>query len=116
MGRMILAHLPRERVQSLFADYSFPAITAQTPTTLDNLLAQVDRDREAGLAWSVAFFEEGIGSCSAPVLDQTGHAAAAISLSGPQAAFEEGSGKRGLIAESLRECAGRLSKLMGHHG
>lgn len=114
MGRMILAHMPPDAVRSLLAGYDFAAITDQTPTTMDSLLTQLTQDRTAGIAWSVAFFEEGIGSCSCVVLDQTDLPVAAISLSGPQAYFEDGSASRQKIADGVCEAARRLSAMMGH--
>lgn len=115
MGRMILGHMPHDAVRALYRGRDLPAITAQTAQTFDDLFAQIDRDRAAGLAWSVANFEEGIGSCSAAVRDHSDRAIAAISISGPQAAFEKDSDKHGLIAAEIRETAAKLSALMGHH-
>jgi DNA-binding IclR family transcriptional regulator len=116
MGRMILSHMPRAAVEALFTGYPFAAITAQTPTTLDSLCLQLEQDHAAGLAWSVAYYENGIGSCAGVVLDQFGKPAGAISVSGPEAAFDESSDKRALIGEGVREAAQRLSTLMGHIG
>lgn len=93
MGRMILSHMPRQAVRALLQDHDMPAITAQTPQTFDDLFAQLDRDKAEGLAWSVAFFEEGIGSCSAVVRDHSGGALAAISVSGPQGRLRRRLGK-----------------------
>lgn len=114
MGRMILSHMDPAAVRALFDGYNFAAITAQTPTTMDSLMGQLEADRAAGIAWSVAFFEEGIGSCSCVVLDQSGGPAGAISLSGPQAQFEPGSDKREQIAAGVADAARRLSTIMGH--
>lgn len=116
MGRMILSHMPAAQVTALLSGYTFAAITDQTPTTIESLSVQLKIDREAGIAWSVAFYEEGIGSCSCVVLDQNDHPVGAISLSGPQANFEEGSEKRLQIAAGVRDGARRLSALMGHLG
>ena len=46
-------------------------VTAQTPTTVEALLAQLAQDREAGLAWSAGYFETGVSSVAAPVFDAT---------------------------------------------
>ncbi|QPM92244.1 IclR family transcriptional regulator [Pseudooceanicola algae] len=114
MGRMILANLPRAEVEALFKGTDFAAITAQTPTTLPSLLTQLEQDREAGLAWSVAFFEEGIGSCAGAVQGPDGRPLGAISVSGAQSAFDPGSDKHDLIACKIRETADRLSSIMGY--
>lgn len=114
MGRMILSHMPRENVQALLEGHDFPAITDQTPTTMDSLFTQLRQDREAGLAWSVAFFEEGIGSCAGVVLGMDGRPLAAISVSGAQSAFDAGSDKHEAIAQGVRQTADRLSAIMGY--
>lgn len=116
MGRMILAHMPPDAVRTVFAGFTLEPITPQTPTTLDALFEQLIADKEAGIAWSVAFYEEGIGSCSAVVLDQNSLPVGAISLSGPQAYFEPGSEKRQQIANGVCEAAKRLSAMMGYLG
>ena len=114
MGRVILSHMREDEVRNIFYDYNFSAFTDQTPTTVDSLLGQLKEDRAAGIAWSVAFFEEGIGSCACVVLDQNNAPVCAISLSGPQANFEEGSEKRQQIMTGVVDAARRLSAMMGH--
>nr|WP_319248537.1 IclR family transcriptional regulator [uncultured Celeribacter sp.] len=114
MGRIILAHLPRDEVLALYDNKPLPAITDKTPTTLEELSTQLDEDNGEGLAWSIAFYEEGIGSCAAVILNHADSPVGAISVSGPQAAFDPTTGKRQQIASALREAAGQLSGLMGH--
>ncbi|PZX14629.1 IclR family transcriptional regulator [Celeribacter halophilus] len=116
MGRIILANMPREEVLALFADHPMSAVTSKTPTSLEDLNTQLDHDAREGLAWSVAFFEEGIGSCAAVVLDHSNTPVGAISVSGPQATFDLGADKRDQIAVAIRAAAKQLSSLMGHAG
>lgn len=116
MGRIILGHQPAEEVRNLLAGHDFPAITDQTSTTLDSFLQRIALDRKEGLAWSVAYFEPGIGSCAAAVLDGTGRAIAAISVSGQQAAFEAGSASHPVIARGVAGAAAHLSAIMTHMG
>jgi DNA-binding IclR family transcriptional regulator len=114
MGRMILANMPRAEVEALLKDYNFSAITEKTATTMESLGRQLDADLASGLAWSVAFFEQGIGSCAGVVRDHEGTPIAAISVSGQQAVFDEDAPERGLIADAVRLAAERLSSIMGH--
>jgi len=114
MGRIMLANLPFEEIQSLFSNKPLDAVTDKTPTTLETLNAQLEKDRAQGLAWSVAFFEDGIGSCAGAVLDHDNRPVGAISVSGPQTAFDLGSEKRDQIAAAIQVASQRLSALMGH--
>ncbi|WP_258553426.1 IclR family transcriptional regulator [Paracoccus pantotrophus] len=113
MGRIILAHMPRAEVRDLLADGKLAAITSRTAVTFEQLERQLDADRAEGLAWSVANYEEGIGSCAAVILDHSNRPVAAISLSGRQSAFEPNSDRRQAIADGVHSTAQRLSSLLG---
>ena len=57
MGRIILAHLPAERVERLYAGVDLRPVTPQTAVTPLQLRAQLDTDRAKGLAWSDGNYE-----------------------------------------------------------
>lgn len=113
MGRIILAHMPRNEVRKILEDSNLAAITPRTAITFEQLEQQLDTDKAEGLSWSVANFEEGIGSCAAVILDYSNRPVAAISLSGQQGIFESDNDRHQLIAESVRKAAQRLSSLLG---
>jgi DNA-binding IclR family transcriptional regulator len=113
MGRAILAHWPAEQLRQLFTGASMPAVTAQTPTSLPALLAQLAADRADGLAWSEGFYEAGIASVAAPVFDATGRPVAAINLSGGAAEF---AASRPRIDQAMRRAAEEISRRLGWTG
>lgn len=113
MGRIIMAYMPRADLHRLLSDKHLAAITPHTPVTFEALEMQLDIDRVEGLAWSVANFEAGIGSCAGVVLNHSNRPVAAISLSGPQAAFERASPRRQMIADAVRATSQQLSALLG---
>ena len=115
MGRIILAHLPPERVGRLFEGAALPASTAHTPVTLPQLRARLDADRAAGLAWSDGFFEAGISSVAAAVLDASGAPVAALNVSGQTASFD-GPARRERIGRAVGEAAEEISRRLGWSG
>jgi DNA-binding IclR family transcriptional regulator len=113
MGRIILAHLPEDAVRRLYADAPMPPATAHTPTTPDALLARLQADREAGLAWSEGHFEPGIASVAAVLRDGAGHPVGAINVSGQVASFAE---HRDRIGAAVAAAAGEISARLGWPG
>ncbi len=115
MGRIILAHLPAEKVQALYANAPMPAVTAHTAVTPEQLRARLDEDRAAGLAWSDGHYEDRISAVAAVVLDVSGQPVAAINVSGLSAAFE-GERRRAQIGRAVAEAAESISRQLGWHG
>lgn len=114
LGRIILAHMPRDAVKELFQGVRLKLVTDKTPATLAGLLAQIDADRSAGLAWSDSNFEIGISSAAAPVFDLTGKIAGAINVTGPNASFDTSATRRHDIERAVRAAAERLSRRLGY--
>jgi DNA-binding IclR family transcriptional regulator len=112
MGRIILAHLPPEQVARMYAGTKLQAVTAHTPVTLAQLRATLDRDRDAGLAWSDEFFEAGISSVAAAILDASGAPVAALNISGQVAAFQ-GEARRAEIGRAAAQAAEDISRQLG---
>ena len=71
MGRIILAHLPAERVERLYSGVDLWPVTPQTAVTPLQLRAQLDTDRAKGLAWSDGNYEPNISSVAAVIFDAT---------------------------------------------
>jgi DNA-binding IclR family transcriptional regulator len=113
IGRIVLAHLPRERVIELYSGVTLDPVTEKTVTNLASLLRQIDRDREIGLAWSDSNFEAGISSVAAPIFDHTGRVAGGINVSGASAAFD-GTTRRTEISAAIAQAAQEISRRLGY--
>jgi DNA-binding IclR family transcriptional regulator len=111
LGRIILAYMPHDAVLDLFKDVRLTVVTEKTPTTLAALVAQIDIDRAAGMAWSDANFEIGISSAAAPVFDRTTQIVGAINVTGPSASFT--TARRREIETAVRSGAERISRALG---
>jgi DNA-binding IclR family transcriptional regulator len=112
MGRIILAHLPPEQLDRMYGDAPLPAVTKHTAVTLPQLRARLEQDRALGLAWSDEFFEPGISSVAAAVLDAAGTPVAALNVSGQVASFE-GDARRAQIGRAITDAAEEISRHLG---
>ena len=111
IGRVILAHMPRESVTELYDKATLERVTDKTVTTLDGLLRQISRDQEVGLAWSDSNFELGISWVAAPVFDHTG--GVGINVSGATGALD-GAARRKEISAALLEAGQEISRRIGY--
>lgn len=87
LGKAILAFSDEEFAGSLIRGRDLPRLTRNTMTSYDELMADLRRVRERGYA-----FDRGetslLATCvAAPILDASGAAVAAISISGPSSRF-----------------------------
>lgn len=114
LGRIILAHLPREQVVALFQGVKLTAATVKTPTTLPALLRQLETDHRDGVARSDSHFEVGISSAAAVVFERTGAVAGAINVTGPSASFATHPRRRAEIELAVRGAADQISQRLGY--
>jgi DNA-binding IclR family transcriptional regulator len=112
MGRIILAHLPAERVERLYSGIDLWPVTPQTAVTPLQLRAQLDTDRAKSLAWSDGNYEANISSVAAAIFDATSAPVAAINVTGQLAQFE-GEGRRAQIGAAVAEAASEISLRLG---
>jgi DNA-binding IclR family transcriptional regulator len=112
MGRMILAFTPPAEVRRLYAGKQLERFSEFTATTVQALLARAERDRAAGIAWSEAHFERGVGSAAVPIFDFYGGVVAAINVTGPVEGFAQEE-RRAMIAQALCAAGNEISRRLG---
>jgi IclR family KDG regulon transcriptional repressor len=83
LGKAILAHLPDNEIQSILMDYKLTAVTPKTIINLKDFLAEIDKVKANGYAVDEEENELGGRCLAAPVMNNTGKAMAAISVSAP---------------------------------
>jgi DNA-binding IclR family transcriptional regulator len=115
MGRMILAFMSPVELDRLYAGKELARYSDHTATTLQALRAKVEKDRIAGIAWSEAHFERGIGSAAVAVFDFSNAPIGAINVSGPVGAFTD-EGRRTTIGKALRAAGAEISRRLGWIG
>ena len=112
MGRSLLADHDAEALRARFGDAPLVAATRETATTIAALERQVREVRTHGYALSVAGFEAGIASVSAPVRNAAGEIVAAINFTGPDARFTRAR-LEAEVVEPVRATAGEISRSLG---
>lgn len=81
MGRVLLAYLTDEQMDSYLSRAKLNRLTARTITTTDGLRAELRRVRAQGYAIVDQELEEGLRSVAAPIRDRTGAVIAAANIS-----------------------------------
>lgn len=87
-GKVLLAYLAEEQVEEVLAQPLRPA-TPTTPVDAEVLRDQLAAIRECGYALSFAERVRAIRTAAAPIRDHSGHATAALSVTGPEARMPE---------------------------
>jgi DNA-binding IclR family transcriptional regulator len=101
IGKALLAGLTDEQVERILPQ-RLPAETANTITSRDELLAELDRVRSSGVAYDREEFTIGISAVGAEIRDASG-VVAALSIPVPTARFA--SQEERLIELLLKTCA-----------
>jgi DNA-binding IclR family transcriptional regulator len=114
-GRLFGAYLPPKVVERLLERElerrGFGANTGQ-PMTREALQSTFTEIREQGLSRSLGQPIPGIDAFCAPVFDAEGHIVLGVLVMGLSATFD--SAWDGVLARSLKSCAGEISKRLGH--
>lgn len=93
-GKAILAHLPQDRIEEIIDEHGLPARTPHTITDPDELFEELERIREAGVAFNDEEKIEGLRAVGAAIRSDTGEVLGSISASGPTS---------GMTGERFRE-------------
>ncbi len=110
VGKVLLAHLPDEQVESIVQAKGLKRFTPNTITDRRALRAELLRIRERGYALDDEEIEIGLKCVATPIEDASGTVIGALSISGPAFRFEGKEAER-LIAQALR-AATRVSGAM----
>lgn len=81
VGKVLAAHLDKEELQAILADYHFEVHTAATIRNRKAFEAELARVRARGYAVDQEENEPGVRCAAAPIFDHTGKIAAAMSIS-----------------------------------
>jgi IclR family pca regulon transcriptional regulator len=80
MGKLLLAHLPREQKSRLISEMDLERLASKTITSKELLAAQLQQVLDGGLAVDDEECVPGTCAIAAPVRDQSGDVVAAVSL------------------------------------
>src|SRR5256886_7327857 len=112
VGKSLVAHIPRERLEKILAERGMEKRTPKTITTLPRLLKDLEKVREQGYAVDDEENNMGARCVGAPVFNQGGTIEAALGLSGTTNQLNPNSMPR--ILEHLKDAARHVSMQLGY--
>jgi DNA-binding IclR family transcriptional regulator len=112
VGKALVAHIPRERLETIIADRGMEKRTAKTITTLPRLLKDLERVREQGYAVDDEENNMGARCLGAPIFNQDGSIEASLGLSGTINQVNSQTMPR--IIEHLKDAARHVSMQLGY--
>ena len=89
LGKAILAHLPRERVEEIIDRQGLPKQTENTISDRDALFEELESIRERGIAFDREEQFPGLRCVAKPITDNDGNILAAISVAGPSSRISD---------------------------
>jgi DNA-binding IclR family transcriptional regulator len=111
LGKAILAFLPPEEAAKTIANIQFTSFTSKTLSSKEELLGALERVRRRGYAVDDEEMEIGTRCVGAPILDGTGRAIAALSVSGSASRFAAHCVPG--IADHVMRCCDEVSLALG---
>jgi len=112
MGRVLLAHLPDDDLESYLEKVHLDHLTNRTVTSRSALKAELSRVRAQGWALVDQELEEGLRAVAAPIRDRAGRVVAAINVSAHASRTSLESMRRTLVPP-LVAAAARISADLG---
>lgn len=88
-GKTILAHLSEARIDEIIDRFGLPASTDATISERDELLEELDRIHERGVAFNDEEKMQGIRGVAAPVHTRDGKVLGSVSVAGPTSWMKE---------------------------
>jgi DNA-binding IclR family transcriptional regulator len=89
VGKAILAEYSSERVEEILDRHGMPARTENTITDRDELMSELDRIREEGVAFDREEYNMGMTTISATIKDADGSVLGGLSVTGPAHRMQE---------------------------
>lgn len=109
-GLVLLAEWPEEALDAYLAG-ELVALTRRTVTDPARLRTRLAEIRDAGYAWGLEEFAEGIDSVAAPIRDARGKAVAAIHVHGPSYRFPAPGSEPSISARIVAACLAASAQL-----
>lgn len=107
MGRVLLAGLEEEQLESYLSHASLKRLTSATEVDRERLRQEIETARTQGWAWVDGELDESICGLAVPVRDRSGATVAALNVSLPAGEFTRDQAVESFLSE-LRITASRL--------
>ncbi|WHH56897.1 IclR family transcriptional regulator [Petroclostridium sp. X23] len=114
VGKAIMTGMADTEIEQLLKTRDLKQYTAETLSSIGQVIEQVREARKIGWAIDNQEHEEGIRCIAAPIYDYRGEVIAAVSTSGPKSVIAPE--KDNMISEYVVKAAKEISKRMGYTG
>lgn len=111
MGKCLLAGMPDDEVRALYAGAPMRSFTANTITSADRLIEDLEGIRARRYSVDHEELENGLRCIGAPIFDAAGKVVTSISISGPAARVTPEAVP--LLAQHVMHCAQQASAALG---
>jgi IclR family transcriptional regulator, KDG regulon repressor len=111
-GKALLAYQPEGYIEGYAGE--LVRHTASTITGVAELEVELERVRRLGYALNRGEWRESVGGLAVGIFDGLGQAVAALGISGPMERLAKG--RFASLAPVVRDCAGEISRALGHSG
>jgi DNA-binding IclR family transcriptional regulator len=108
LGKALIAHLPEEELALLVRERGLPRHNDNSIVSFRKLKEELARSRQLGFAIDDEEDEIGYRCIGAPIVDEAGHPAAAISISGTIAQVREENSRA--LAKEVRQAAEAVTR------
>ena len=112
MGKVILAYLPKNRLEEILSSIDFRKRTDNTIVSRSALMEELEQIRTKGFAINDEELEKGLRAVAAPIFNYTGEAFAAINIAWTTARHPDRE-TFSVYAEKIASAAKTISRLMG---
>lgn len=110
MGKALAAYLSKETLDEIFLRHGLPQRTSRTLTSMDAVMADLNKVRRTGISHDNQEDVEGVECFGSAIFDAEGHVLASISLSGPSVRMTP---QAVPMQNAVRETARRISFALG---
>jgi DNA-binding IclR family transcriptional regulator len=113
VGKAMMSTLSDDEIKSILRNVRLVKFTENTLTDKEAIRLQIQFARENGYAEDLQEYENGLTCVGAPIMDHTGRASYAISVSGPNSRMTKEVRRK--IGERLVELTAQISKKLGYY-
>ena len=111
LGKCLLAHLTESEIEDIIREHGLPKLARNTITIGTQLIEELRRVQEEGVATNMEENIDGVICVAAPIRDHSGMTVAALSVSGPAMRMEL---ILDVIKQEVRRVGARISGMLGY--
>jgi IclR family acetate operon transcriptional repressor len=110
LGKCLLAYLPESEIEDIIREHGLPKLARNTITNGTQLIEELRRVREEGVATNIEENIDGVICVAAPIFDYSATPVAALSVSGPAMRMEL---ILDVIKQEVKRVGARISGMLG---